>query len=228
MAKKMSTNNLVESKVETATEDSHAEIKFQPKFAKARQYALTRLETELSPNLFYHRLSHTRDDVVPSAEKIASMEGIHGTSFYLLLTAAWFHDLGFIEQPVNHELVSARIASQVLATFGYTPHQVKIVQNTIYATILPQSPKNHLQKILADADLNVLGSKNFMQRNGDLRCERAHFGQVFTDVVWYSNQLKFLENHAFFTKSARALYNAQKTLNIAALKTTLEAIRSVG
>lgn len=220
----MSTNDSFEGKVQPVAEDRHGEMLLEQKFEQARQYALNRLEKELSSNLLYHGLAHTREDVVPSAEKLAGLEGIQGASLYLLLTAAWFHDLGYIEQPDHHELTSANIAFQVLPTFGFSPHQVKIVQQAIYATILPQSPKTHLDKILADADLNVLGRIDFLLRNDYLRCERAHFGVVYTDVEWYSGQLKFLEAHSFFTKSANALYNAQKLNNIDTLRNILEGV----
>ena len=75
-------------------------------FQHAKQYALHRLERELSPNLLYHGIAHTRDDVVLAVKLLANMEGIHGDSLSLLLTAAWFHDLGFVEQPQYHELIS--------------------------------------------------------------------------------------------------------------------------
>lgn len=39
----------------------------QPDFEQAVQYALGRLERELSLKLCYHSLEHTRDDVVPAS-----------------------------------------------------------------------------------------------------------------------------------------------------------------
>ena len=45
----------------------------QPDFKRARQYALERLERELPPTLIYHSLAHTRDDVVPAAERLAAL-----------------------------------------------------------------------------------------------------------------------------------------------------------
>src|SRR3989338_10064542 len=107
-------------------------------FEQSKQYALHRLESELSPDLHYHGITHTRNDVVPAAETLADMEGMQGESLYLLLTAAWFHDLGYIEQPLHHELISARIAGEVLPGFGYTSEQVEIVRWAILATALPQ------------------------------------------------------------------------------------------
>jgi uncharacterized protein len=193
-------------------------------FEQARQYAIHRLENELSPNLFYHGLPHTRDEVVPAVERLASLEGVRGKSLFLLLTAAWFHDLGYVEQARYHELISARIAVQVLPSFGYTEKQVETVRWAILATALPQSPTSLLEEILADSDLDVLGRENFMSRNQDFRRELAVLGEEFTDEEWFSGQLKFIEGHEYFTASARSLRDAQKILNITELKEALEAL----
>ncbi|HUE97982.1 MAG TPA: HD domain-containing protein [Anaerolineales bacterium] len=194
-------------------------------FEKAKQYALQRLETELSSGLFYHDLMHTTNDVVPATEKLAKGEGIKGESLDLLLTAAWFHDLGFIEGRAGHEAMGARIASEVLPGLGFRNEQIQTIRNLIIATVLPQSPQTILDQIMADADLDVLGRDDFMLRNGNLRRELAAFGQEFTDLQWFSDQLRFLETHAYFTASARALRDAGKAKNVAALKKKLEEIK---
>jgi uncharacterized protein len=194
-------------------------------FERARQYALNRLEEELSPILPYHGMAHTRDEVAPAVEVLAQMEGIHGEPLYLLRTASWFHDLGFIEQPAYHELIGARIAGQVLPGIGYTPRQVDIVRWAIFATIIPQEPHTILERILCDADLNVLGREDFMRRNGDLRRELANFGKAYSDLDWYTNQQKFIKKHHFFTESARNLLCEQKSLNVEKLDQVLGTLR---
>jgi uncharacterized protein len=201
-----------------------SEIIITQNFEKARHYAAHRLEHELSPKLLYHGFAHTRDEVVPSAELLAGMEGVYGESLDLLRTAAWYHDIGFIEQPPNHEMISARIAVDVLPGFGYTDSQIEIVKGAILATTIPQSPTSILEKIVADADLNVLGRKDFLQRNNDLRRELAFFGKEYSDVEWFTGQLKFIKKHTFFTASALALLNGQKLLNIAAMENVLMAL----
>ena len=194
------------------------------RFARARGYAEKRLEGELSTHLLYHGPAHTREEVVPAAERLAGMEGVHGESLHLLLTAAWFHDLGYVEQAVHHELISARMAVEVLPSFGYTEDQVETVRWAILATALPQSPGNLLEEILVDADMYVLGGENFMQRNHDLRRELAFLGKTFTDEQWYGGQLKFVERHTYFTASARSLRDAPKAQNIVRLSRVLEEL----
>ena len=194
-------------------------------FEQARQYALDRLEHELSPALLYHGIAHTRAEVVPAVERLAGLEDIRGETLDLLLIAAWFHDIGYVEQATHHELIGARIALQTLPSFGFSEGEVEVVRWAILATALPQSPRNLLEEILADADLDVLGREDFMPRNNDLRCELALLGKEFTDEEWFTRQLQFVEEHRYFTASARSLRDPQKTLNIALLKNRLEKSR---
>lgn len=193
-------------------------------FEQAKQYALHRLETELPPHLTYHSLFHTSDEVVTASEILGQMEGLDDEGLSMLLTAAWFHDIGYVEQSLYHELISARIARKILPEFGYTAGQIEVVEGAILATALPQYPTNTLEQILTDADLDILGHENFMPRNQDLRRELAFMGRDFTDREWFSGQLKFVEGHRYFTASASTLRDAQKQKNIASLQKTLSSL----
>jgi uncharacterized protein len=195
-------------------------------FQDAIGYARQRLEQELSPTLVYHGIAHTRDEVVPAVEALAGMEGISGKSLLLLLTAAWFHDLGYVENAVHHELIGARMVLEVLPSFGYSQADIEVVRWAILATALPQSPTNLLEQILTDADLDVLGKPNFMKRNDDLRRELGFFGKEFSDEQWYNQQLKFIEGHQYFTASAHALRDGQKSSNINELKKVLSELNA--
>jgi uncharacterized protein len=193
-------------------------------FENAKQYALQRLERELSPKLVYHGIAHTRDDVVPAAGELAEQEGVRADLRPLLITAAWFHDLGFIESVSSHESIGARLASEVLPGFGYSAQQVDMVKGIIMATVLPQAPNNHLEQIMADADLDVLGRDDFFVCNQKLRVELAFLGQEFMDFEWYLRQLQFLESHSYFTASARAHRDVGKLKNIHMLRKWLEVV----
>ena len=193
-------------------------------FDQAVSYALERLERELSPDLSYHGVFHTRDDVVPAATRLAEMEGLHGEQLHLLLTAAWFHDLGYVERPRHHELIGVRIVEEVLPGFKYNKKQVEVVKWAVLATALPQAPQNRLEEILTDADLDVLGRTDFLKRNRDLRLELSHLGRVHTDDEWYTGQLRFIQDHHYFTASAHSLRDEQKQENIKALRSEWELL----
>ncbi|MBC8077600.1 MAG: HD domain-containing protein [Chloroflexales bacterium] len=197
----------------------------QPDFAAAQQYALGRLERELDPRLRYHSLAHTRDDVLPAVERLAALGRLYGEDLLLLRTAALFHDLGFLVSRASHEAQGVAIAAALLPTFGYRPAQVEQIGAMIRATRLPQSPQSLLEQILADADLDLLGRTDFLERNRMLREELRAFGDDTTDEAWYDGQIKFMTQHRYWTPAARALREPQKARNIEVLRALLAARR---
>ena len=174
-----------------------------PDFTQARAYALSKLEHDLPSTLYYHSIWHTRDEVVPRAEWLARREGLSAEARLLVKTAAYYHDVGFVKDRENHELHSAAVAATVLPQFGYSLPQIRSIQSMILATRIPQSPRNRLEEIIADADLDVLGRDDFLGRSRALRAEMAVTGQQFDDRAWYTRQAKFLQQHRYFTPSAR-------------------------
>lgn len=190
-------------------------------FEAARRYALERLERELPPGCVYHSLAHTRDEVVPAAERLASLEGVAGEPLLLLRTAAYYHDIGLVRQRANHEAAGVAIAVAALPRFGYSPAQIQAIGGMIMATQLPQRPHTPLEALLADADLDVLGRPDFLHRNQALRAEIETFGAAVGDAQWYEEQLRFLRAHRYWTAAARALRDDQKHVNYAALQRLL-------
>ena len=128
---------------------------------KAEQYVLGQLETRLDRTLFYHGIHHTID-VVNAAAEIAALEGITDEeSLALLRTAAFYHDSGFMNIYQGHEEAGCVLAREVLPGFGYTEAQIATICGMIMATKIPQSPKNTLERIICDADLDYLGRDDF-------------------------------------------------------------------
>ena len=186
----------------------------QPDFAGAIEHALRRLERELAPELIYHSAYHTRDDVLPAVERLAALEHISDEPLALLRTAAAFHDIGFIEQVLDHEMIGIRMAAEALPRFGFSAAQIRQIGGMIRATKLPQTPETLLEQIVADADLDVLGRDDFMRRNADLRAELAARGRHATDVEWFGGQLRFLQSHTYFTEAAKRTRAATKQRNL--------------
>lgn len=192
-------------------------------FEGAKQHALARLERELPVELTYHRLAHTRDEVLSAVQRLAAMLGIGEADARLVETAAAYHDLGFVRQRQEHERMGAELAAQILPGFGFSPAQVRAIEEMIMATLLPQSPHTLLEQILADADLDVLGRGDFFERNRDLREELAASGTQISDERWRSNQLQMLQSHRYWTAAARALRDEGKRRNIEALRLLMAA-----
>jgi uncharacterized protein len=176
-----------------------------PNYEQAKAYAVRRLSRDLLPNLFYHSIAHTCDDVVPAVLRLAEGEGVVGEDLALLLTAAYFHDVGFVETLRGHEEVGIRIAQSVLPGLGFSAAQLDIICGIILATRIPQTPRTLLEAIIADADLDILGRDDFWDLNHKLRAEWAAHGVHSTDEAWFAGQVAFLSGHTYFTATARRL-----------------------
>ncbi len=197
----------------------------QPDFEGAKQYALERLAREVPPTRFYHSLAHTRNDVLPAAERLARMEGVQGEDMLCLLTAACFHDVGYIDRPDDHEARGVEIASTVLPQFGYNAHQIVLIRDLIMATKLPNNPQTLLEKIIADADMDSLGREDFLSAGLHLRHELEGLGNRTSDAEWYQLQYNFLQQHQYYTEAARQLRGPGKQRNIDAVLKILEGLR---
>jgi len=194
-------------------------------FEHARAYALQRLERELPRALTYHSLAHTRDDVAPAALRLAEIAGVCGEQRMLLRTAAYYHDIGFVIQRIDHEAVGAQIAAETLPTFGYSPAQIETIHGLIMATKLPQSPRTLLEQLMADADLDALGRTDFITRNQALRDELAAYGAHWDDLAWAQEQLCFVGSHQYWTDAARRVRGEQKRRNIELIVKIIEHFR---
>jgi len=190
-------------------------------YRKAEKYIVERLKKELPENLHYHDLRHTTD-VCAAVERLALMEGIEGDDIFLLKTAALYHDAGFVHQYANNEDVGAALAQEVLPRFGYTQDQIDKIGRLIQATKVPQKPKTHLQQIICDADLDYLGGDEFHVIADKLKRELFERDIVKEDMAWDELQVKFLENHTYFTKTAIELRRNNKLARLEEIKEKLK------
>ena len=190
-------------------------------FAGAKKYVFNRLENELPAHLIYHNLGHTKESVLPGAVEFGVFSKVSEGDLLLLKTAAIYHDLGFVECSEGHEDVSVRIAEETLPSFGYNPDQVEVIISTIMATKLPQTPEDFLGRLLADADLEILGREVFFDAAKRLRLELEADGVHQTDMEWYRGQVEFLESHSYFTAAANSLRLEKKRKNLEKLKLML-------
>ena len=185
---------------------------------KAEEYVFDKLEDSLSDTLFYHGLHHTID-VSNAVLRIAIAEGIHDKEIlHILQTAAFYHDLGFISTYQGHEEESCRLARVSLPDFEYTNQQIEKICGLIMATKIPQNPTNHLERIIADADLDYLGRDDFWTISHSLY-EELHEREMVTDIdSWTKIQIGFLENHRYWTETARQWRNPAKLKRIEELR----------
>jgi hypothetical protein len=191
---------------------------FKTKFALIQFHDLQEevfdmLEQELPNNLFYHNLKHTID-VVTSVELIGWAEGISDDEILLLKAAALFHDSGHTLSYDAHEFHGTQLARKMLPKFNYTPEQIEVICELIMATKMPPKPKNLLEEIICDADLDYLGRTDFIPVSNTLFEELRNRKMISCINDWNKAQLKFISNHQYYTKTARNLREVNKQIQI--------------
>jgi len=190
-------------------------------FQKAKKFIVGKLKKELPAHLSYHSVDHIMD-VYNAAEDIAAKEGVQGEDLTLLLTAALFHDSGFLQGAAEHEQKSCDIARTYLPGYGYTDEQIEKICGMIMATKLPQTPHNLLEEIICDADLDYLGRDDFFPIGDKLFSELSMYGIIHNEIEWDRLQVKFLEAHHYFTKTSLSLRKEQKEQHLQLLRSKLE------
>jgi predicted metal-dependent HD superfamily phosphohydrolase len=157
------------------------------------------------------------------------MSGVNGETLLLLETAALYHDTGFLLQYGDHETASIAIARETLPDFGYTHAQIELIVGLIGATRMPQRPRTPLQELICDADLDLIGREDFVRLNHELHKEvSVYSGRDISEYEWLIDQLKFLEDHHFFTRAALATRSEGKAQNLAHMRQSLERMRVKG
>lgn len=191
---------------------------------KAEQYVLNELEARLDRTLFYHGIHHTLDVVNVSAD-IAALEGVTDKeSLALLRTAAFYHDSGFLSAYQGHEEAGCSLAREVLPGFGYNAMQIEKICGMIMATKIPQTPKNALEMIICDADLDYLGRDDFEPIAATL-FEELRVRDMVEDIpAWDAVQVRFLEAHSYWTASEQKRRDAAKQRHLQHLKNTARAL----
>ncbi|MBI2968018.1 MAG: HD domain-containing protein [Bacteroidetes bacterium] len=199
------------------------EEKGTDRFLAVKQWISGKLKTELPAHLSYHGFHHTLD-VYFAAFNIGLREKISEEDLELLRTAALLHDSGFTKVYKGHEEVGCELAKENLPGFGFLPGEIEKICGLIMATKVPQNPQNPVEEIICDADLDYLGREDFWIIGQTLFQELTAIGAKLTEKEWIQLQIKFLENHRYFTKTSSDLRAPEKKNQVDKLKEKLSIL----
>ncbi|MCG8412370.1 MAG: HD domain-containing protein [Bacteroidales bacterium] len=181
------------------------------------EFILSKLEEGLPDNLYYHNIKHTID-VVTQVELIGRAEGVSDKDILILKTAALFHDMGHLVNYDSHEEEGIKLARKILPQYQYSEAQIEQICNLIQVTQLPPNPKNLLEEIMCDADLDYLGRTDFVPVSISLYKELADRDKIDSIYEWNKIQFEFIKNHQYFTKTARNLREVNKKKQLQIIK----------
>lgn len=164
-----------------------------------QEYVLKMLRSELPKQYHYHNPEHTLY-VQEKALEIGRHEGCSEDELNLLNIAALWHDTGYTRIYRNHEDQSCQLARQYLPKYGITSTDIETICCIIMATKIPQTPKNKLEEIIADADLEYLGTDTFETKSQNLFYELQSINSLLTEDKWNEMQISFISKHKYFTR----------------------------
>lgn len=194
-------------------------MSYQSAYAKI----VAKLEKEIPPSLTYHNVNHAKRVLQSLDNHILTLD-MDPRKAELVRLAGIGHDIGYIENTENHELIGIRIIKPILKEEGYSEQELHQVSTMIWATKLGNSPRTFLEKMLVDANLAYIGSEDYDEGLKNLYKEWVNQDRIPKDYpLFLENRIKFMEEHTYYTDFAKA-YN-QKSKNIEELKAMIENLR---
>ena len=160
-----------------------------------------------APKHPFHNIGHIAS-VLGAAIRIAELEGIKKNSraFQVLEASVLLHDIIYEKGKTDNEARSVEVAKRILPAAGFNKREVNLACRLIMATNPGTNPKSKLEKIISDADLHNLGTKDFWHENRLVAIEN---GKNPNSREHLEGTLAFIGGFEFRTESGRKLYQAQ-------------------
>lgn len=181
------------------------------------------MAARLPAYLTYHTPEHTAY-VVEQAELICRQENVNGHDLYLVKIAALFHDIGFIRQNDHHEDKGCEICTERLKQYEFPEEDIDKICGMIQATKIPQQPKTLNEKIVADADLEYLGTDMFYTFSQNLFHEFRHFDPALDQKRFNEIQVNFIRKHTYHTDYCKTFREEKKQQH---LKEILDSLKKI-
>ncbi len=163
-----------------------------------QEFVIDLLKTSTPDTYYYHNYHHSLY-VQEKAAEIGAYENCSKKELDLLYAAALWHDTGYIHKHKDHERESCVLARQYLPGYGYTDADIHKICGMIMATKISRTPRTKLEKIIADADTEYLGTEKAATWANDLFKELSILNPLLTKELWNKIEINFLTKHVFFT-----------------------------
>jgi len=172
---------------------------------------------------YYHQFNHALV-VCSRAIYLWKKEWLNESELEMLAIAWLFHDTWFLIQYDTNEFAWAKIARNFLKSMLYPEDKIETVERIIMATIPSyKEPKDILEEIIKDADLDYLGWEHFMEKADKLKQELEAIKKIkILDPDWQHGSIKFLKEHKFYTKTQQKERWIKKKENVKNLEDILK------
>ena len=173
----------------------------------------------------FHNYRHTAK-VVRVCDMISMESKLGKRDRNIVHLSGWFSNIGYKEDPIQHEEVSAKHAKSYFEAKGLDKEDIDEIQACILATRTPQHPHSITARILCDAVLFHLSDITYFDELELLRKEWEFTrNERYTDEEWIQLNVDFLQNHFYFTPIARKDFEKEKRANLLKLKAQLAVVK---
>jgi len=163
-----------------------------------KDFIISLFKEKLPPTYYYHNYGHTAY-VMEKAVEIGRQENCSAEEINLLMVAALWHDAGYVTTYAGHEEAGCVLARQYLPAYGFSTAAINSICGMIMATKIPQTPRTKLEEIIADADMEYLGTAHAAAQAENLFREWHHLNPSLTKEAWNRVQVDFIQQHHYFT-----------------------------
>ncbi|MCW3124163.1 MAG: phosphohydrolase [Flavipsychrobacter sp.] len=176
--------------------------------------------TNSTDKLLYHDFAHTCA-VVNRASEIAHHYKLNNEDYFVLLSAAWFHDVGFLwGARLNHEERGVASMKDFFKNKRVPKYLVCKIAQCILVTKMPSSPQTLLEQIICDADTYHFGTPDFLKTN-ELVKRELELHSNSNKRSWKEETLQLLRSHTFFTDYCKKILTDGKKNNIQFIQTSI-------
>lgn len=184
---------------------------------------------QLPENLKYHNKAHTLD-VIRETILFTLADGQSGEVIDLEVIAAAWHDVGYVKRYKNNEPVAIELFKQSKTFQSLSPEdRQKIIDNILDTQLIVDDGKPKLlnsmsnRGYLLDADVSNFGREDYFE-NSKLIAEELgiDWSNIEARKKFLTFALELLVNHDWKTRSAKALRQKQKEINIKKLEEQLK------
>ncbi len=164
--------------------------------------------------LYYHNFEHALR-TAKSVGELAEDAQLSSDTKEDLVIAAFFHDVGYIKNPKDHEEISKSIALKFLESRNISNEKRNRIAAYILATKDDWDGDDEIALLLKDAVMSGLASKKYLEHAEELRLEmNAISGSKITEEEWLIKNIDFMEKTDYVTNSAFNRYDKKKKKNL--------------
>lgn len=195
---------------------------FQHLLIEVEDYATSLFKEHKDDRLVYHNIEHTRK-VAQHANEIGTFYQLDEESSFILASAAWFHDVGYLFTGVrDHEQTGVAIMKKFFSDKKLPANVTDKIEKCIMATRKSYRPIYLLERILCDADTYHFGTSEFRKTDSLVKKE-IELQTGAASPGWISKAITMLMSHRFYTSYCNDRLNGGKLQNIRWLESMVQS-----